>query len=114
MTDSNFLSLLQTTEDPVPVSEYKANVRHAVKLLVSLGIREGNSSNLLASVKTVIEKLEKDEEALYGKKLNKKELQEELSELVKQLAASKEELAITEKELAIREEELNKLKNTYS
>lgn len=60
--------------------EYTKGVSKIIEALVSLGIMEYESDDLGESVNALIERIEKNEEVLFGQKLNKDQLQKELDE----------------------------------
>lgn len=86
--------------NPQPPPKYKNDMLRAIELLVSLGVMDAQTTDLVGSVKEVIKKLENDEAVLYGKKLNKQELQEELKTTSSNVSELKQELSDLEKKLA--------------
>jgi predicted nucleic acid-binding Zn-ribbon protein len=86
MSQLSDFSLKKAQSNPLSKEAYKRGVSRAVELLVSLGIMDTKKTDLKSSVKEVIQKLEKNEEVLYGKKLNKQEIREELKQVNSEIA----------------------------
>lgn len=86
--------------------EYKREVLEAVQILNSLGISDDSSSDIEASVKSVLEKLQEDEEAIYGRKRSKQEILEELNQVNAEIADVDAEIADLEHQLAMKKAKL--------
>ncbi|GAB4537432.1 MAG: hypothetical protein Tsb0014_26250 [Pleurocapsa sp.] len=82
--------------------DYKSGVVRAVELLVSLGIMDSKESDLKDSVNEVVQKLEKNEEILHGKKLNKQKVREELKQVNSEIADLELELSDIKKRIEIK------------
>lgn len=75
------LSLRGNSKKKLSEKDYKSAVIRAVESLTSLGIMDTKKTDLKSSVNEVIQNLEKNEEILYGKKLKKQEVREELKQV---------------------------------
>lgn len=96
------LSLRGNTKGKLSEKDYKSGVVRAVELLVSLGIMDTKKTDLKGSVNEVVQKLEKNEEILHGKKLNKQEVREELKQVNCEIADLELELSDIKKRIEIK------------
>lgn len=113
MTQTNFtwsiimsqlfnLSLGKNHKKKLSAKDYKSGVIRAAESLVSLGIMDSKQTNLKGSVNEVVQKLEKNEEILYGKRLNKQEVREELKQVNSEIADLELELSYIRKKIEIK------------
>jgi predicted nucleic acid-binding Zn-ribbon protein len=97
------LGLRKNSQEKLSEQEYKSGVVRAVEILVSLGIMDTEKTDLKSSVAEIIQKLEKNEEVLYGKKLNKQEVREELKQVNSEIADLELELSDINNKIAIKQ-----------
>lgn len=113
MTQTNFtwsiimsqlfnLSLRKDYKKKLSAKDYKSGVIRAAESLVSLGIMDSKQTNLKGSVNEVVQKLEKDEEILYGKRLNRQEVRKELKQVNSEIADLELELSYIRKKIEIK------------
>lgn len=96
------LSLRKDYKKKLSAKDYKSGVIRAAESLVSLGIMDSKQTNLKGSVNEVVQKLEKDEEILYGKRLNRQEVRKELKQVNSEIADLELELSYIRKKIEIK------------
>lgn len=96
------ISLGKNPHKKLSERDYKAGVFRAVKSLVGLGIMDTKKNDLKGSVEEVIQKLEQNEETLYGKKLTKHEVRQELKQVKGEIADLELELEDIKRKVQIK------------
>ena len=105
------MSILETfankkIEDYESKEDYKKDVLSAVKLLLGLGIMDTDATDLKGSVESILQKMRKDEELLYGKPYTKESAMEELNQVNNEISELEQVLADLDRQIAIEESKI--------
>lgn len=98
----NLQELLKLTEFKQNDSEaiYKENVLKTVDILLKLGIKLDDPSDLKTSVESILQTLQDKEIELYGRKISKQEIIEEIKLFEQKIAELEREKAEIEQRIA--------------
>ncbi|WP_430014343.1 hypothetical protein ACQY1Y_08175 [Microcystis ichthyoblabe FBCC-A1114] len=77
---------LKNPQDYPSREAYQQDVVKAVQVLMRLGIMDSPSADLTASLDSILEKLQEDELAIYGRKRSKQEIIADLKQVNKYLS----------------------------
>ncbi|NCR91925.1 MAG: hypothetical protein GPJ05_23770 [Microcystis aeruginosa G13-10] len=83
---------LKKPQDYPSREAYQQDVVKAVQVLMRLGIMDSPSADLTGSLDSILDKLQEDELAIYGRKRSK----QEIADLEWQIALKKAEISVNE------------------
>jgi hypothetical protein len=93
---------LKKPQDYPSREAYKQDVLKAVQVLVRLGIMDAPPTDLTGSIDSILEKLQEDELAIYGRKRSKQEIIEDLKQVNSEIAELDQEIDDLEWQIALK------------
>jgi hypothetical protein len=98
---------LKNPQDYPSREAYQQDVVKAVQVLMRLGIMDNPSADLTASLDSILEKLQEDELAIYGRKRSKQEIIADLKQVNSEIAELDREIADLEWQIALKKAEIS-------
>ena len=89
------------------------DVVKAVQVLMRLGIMDNPSADLTASIDSIVEKLQEDELATYGRKRNKQEIIADLKQVNSEIVELDLEIADLKWQIALKKAEISVWKQEF-
>lgn len=104
---------LKKPQDYPSREAYQQDVVKAVQVLMRLGIMDNPSADLTASLDSILEKLQEDELATYGRKRNKQEIIADLKQVNGKIVELEREIADLEWQIALKKAEISVWKQEF-
>lgn len=86
--------------------EYKRDVLEAIEILKAIGVSEDSSSDIQSSLESALNKIEEEEEAIYGRKRTKEEIEAELKQVNAEIDEIDSKIEEIEYKMAMKRAEL--------
>ncbi|MCA2940032.1 MAG: hypothetical protein IM319_13070 [Microcystis sp. M113S1] len=97
---------LKKPQDYPSREAYQQDVVKAVQVLMRLGIMDNPSADLTGSLDSILEKLQQDELAIYGRKRSKQEIIADLKQVNSEIVELDREIADLEWQIALKKAEI--------
>nr|QNL31528.1 MAG: hypothetical protein [Bacteriophage sp.] len=104
---------LKKPQDYPSREAYQQDVVKAVQVLMRLGIMDNPSADLTASLDSILEKLQEDELAIYGRKRSKQEIIADLKQVNSEIVELDREIADLEWQIALKKAEISVWKQEF-
>lgn len=98
---------LKNPQDYPSREAYQQDVVKVVQVLMRLGIMDSPSADLTASLDSILEKLQEDELAIYGRKRSKQEIIADLKQVNSEIVELDREIAGLEWQIALKKAEIS-------